>query len=96
MHEVFLFDLFVLAVLGLRRCLGFSLVVASGGYSLAAVHGLLTAVASLVVEHRLQRAGSVFVAYGLSCFETCGICPAWGSNLYLLHQQATLSFFFFN
>ena len=32
---------------------GFSLVVASGGSSLAAVHGLLTAVASLVAEHGL-------------------------------------------
>ena len=31
----------------------FSQVVASKGYSLVAVHGLLIAVASLVVEHRL-------------------------------------------
>ena len=31
----------------------FSLVVASGGYSLAAVRGLLIATASLVAEHRL-------------------------------------------
>ena len=30
----------------------FSLLAASGGYSLVAVHGLLTAVAALVVEHR--------------------------------------------
>ena len=30
-----------------------SLVVASSSYSLVAVHGLLIAVASLVVEHRL-------------------------------------------
>ena len=30
-----------------------SLVAESGGYSLVAVHGLLIAVASLVVEHRL-------------------------------------------
>jgi len=33
---------------------GFSLVVASGGYSLIVVHKLLIAVASLVAEHRLQ------------------------------------------
>ena len=33
--------------------LGFSLVAESRGYSLAAVHGLLIAVASLVAEHRL-------------------------------------------
>ena len=44
---------FFLAVLGLHCCMGFSLVVASGGYSLVAVHGLITAVAFLVVEHEL-------------------------------------------
>ena len=36
---------------------GPSLVVASGGYSLVAVLGLLTAVSSLVAEHRLQAHG---------------------------------------
>ena len=46
-----------LAVLGLSCCVGFSLVVTSGGYSLVAVCGLLIAVASLVVEHRLQAHG---------------------------------------
>ena len=39
-----------LAVLGLHCCVGFSLVVASGGYSLNAVRGLLIVEASLVVE----------------------------------------------
>ena len=38
------------AVLGLHRCLGYSLVAESMGYSLAAVLRLLIAVASLVVE----------------------------------------------
>ena len=33
--------------------LGLSLLVASRGYSLVEVHGLLIAMASLVVEHRL-------------------------------------------
>ena len=42
-----------LAVLGLHCCVGFSLIVASGGHSLATVHRLLIAVASLVVEHGL-------------------------------------------
>ena len=42
-----------LAVLGLCSCLGFSLVAASLGYSLAAVHKLI-AVASCAAEHRLQ------------------------------------------
>ena len=41
-----------LAMLCLHCCAGFSLVAASGGYSLAAVLGLFTAVISLV-EHRL-------------------------------------------
>ena len=40
------------AVRGLHCCVGFSLVAASGGYSVA-VRGLLTVVASLIVEHRL-------------------------------------------
>ena len=41
------------AVLALRRFVGFYLVVASGGYSLVVVLGLLAAVTSLAVEHRL-------------------------------------------
>ena len=36
---------------------GFSLVAASGGYSLVAVFRLLTAVASLVVEHGSRARG---------------------------------------
>ena len=44
-------------MLGLHCCSGFSLVAASGGYSLVAVCGLLIAVASLVVEHRLWEHG---------------------------------------
>ena len=52
---------FVLAVLGLPYC---------KGYSLVAVRGLLTVEASLVVEHRLWGTGtSVVVARGLS---SCG------------------------
>ena len=42
-----------MALLGLHCCAIFSLVVASGGYSLAVLHRLLTVVASLVVEHGL-------------------------------------------
>ena len=42
-----------LAVLGLRCCTGFSLVVGSEGYSLAVVLRILVVVASLVAEHRL-------------------------------------------
>ena len=48
----FIYSLFS-AVLALPRCVDFSLAVAGGGCSLAAVCGLLTAVASLVAERRL-------------------------------------------
>ena len=47
--QIYLF----LAVLGLCHFAGFSLVVASEGYSPVAVRGLLIAVASLVAKHRL-------------------------------------------
>ena len=48
-----LFIYLLLAVLGLCYCTGFSLDVENGGYFLLAVHGLLTAVASLFAEHSL-------------------------------------------
>ena len=55
-----------MAVLGLRCCRGFSLVAGSRVYSLAAVCGLLSAVASLA-KHRLQGTrASVVAAHGLS------------------------------
>ena len=48
-----MFTYLFLAVLDLCCYAGFSLVVESRGYSLVAVHELLIAVASLVVEHGL-------------------------------------------
>ena len=45
--------LFIFGCAGLFCWVGFSLAVASGGYSLVAVYGLLTVVVSLVVEDRL-------------------------------------------
>ena len=45
--------IYLLTVLGLRCCSGFSLVAVSRGYSLVAVHGLLTEGASLAAEHSL-------------------------------------------
>lgn len=42
-----------LALLGLHRCAGMSLVSVSGGYSLVGMHKLLIALASLTAEHRL-------------------------------------------
>ena len=56
LNNFYLFILF-LASLGRHCCVGFSLVVVSWGHSLAVVCGLLTAVASLVAEHRLSARG---------------------------------------
>ena len=53
---IYVFNNFIhlfLDVLHLHCCKGFSLVAASRGCSLVAVHVLLIAVASLVAEHRL-------------------------------------------
>ena len=50
---MFLLCFALLAAVGLHRCMGLSLLVASGGYSLAVLHGILIAVASLVMEHGL-------------------------------------------
>ena len=50
---VFFFNYLLLAVLGLRWFTGFSPVAASEGYSPAAAHGFLIAMASLVAEHGL-------------------------------------------
>ena len=49
----YLFIYLFLAVLGLHRCAGMSLVSVSGGYSLVVMRRLLIAVASLAAEHRL-------------------------------------------
>lgn len=49
------------AVLNLHSCVGFSLIEASGGYSLLAMRGLLIAAAFLVVGHRLQGAWASLV-----------------------------------
>ena len=62
---------------------GLSLVVVSGGYSLAAVCRLLITAASLAAEHRFYGTwASVVVALGLSCPTACifldkglNLCP---------------------
>ena len=62
--------LFILGVLDVYCCIGFSLVVGTRGYPLVVVFGLLIVVASLVVEHGLQDAWvSVDVVHELS---SCG------------------------
>ena len=44
-------------MLGFHYCTGFSLAAESRGYSLAAVHGLLIAVVSLITEHSSNSCG---------------------------------------
>ena len=51
-YSVILFILY-LSLLSLCGSTDFSVAVASGGYSVALVYGLLTAVNSLVADHRL-------------------------------------------
>ena len=87
-----------MAVLGLGGRVGFSLVVASEGYSLVALHSLLVVVASLVrlqgtqpvlvVAPELESTGSIVAVNGLGCSTVCGIFPGQGLNLCLLHWQA--------
>ena len=86
--------LFNFGCAGLCCCRGFALVAASGGSSLAAVHGLLVAVASLAdVVCGLSSCGSwaldsIVVACRFSSSVACGIFPDQGSNLCLPQWQA--------
>ena len=52
-------------MLGLSYCAGFFLVAASGGYSLTMMLRLLTAGASLVVEHGLEAASITLNSCGM-------------------------------
>ena len=63
-----------------------SLAAVSRGYS--SVHRLLTGVASLAEEHRLQTVGLVVMAHGLSCSTARGIFLGQRSNPRSLHCKA--------
>ena len=64
-----------LAVLGLRCCVGFPLVAVSGGCSPVVVHGLLTAVASLVGRTGSRACGlSSCGSQALECMLSGGAC----------------------
>ena len=87
-----------LAVLCLRCCVGFSLVVVSRGYpslqwgSFSLQWLLLQSTGSrsrglVVVAPGLQSTGSVIVVHGLTCSTASGIFPDQGSNLCLLMWQ---------
>ena len=88
----FVKSLFIQAVLGLSCCTGFSLVTASGSYSLDAVSGFLIAVTSLVAEQGLRSCGSrlqsaVVMAHGPSCPAAPGIFLDQGSSPWPLRWQ---------
>ena len=57
------------------------------GLLVVVVPRLLSAVASLVAEHRLESTGSVVVAHGLRWLTACGIFPDQESIRCLLHWQ---------
>ena len=60
-------------MLGLCYCTGFSLLVENGGYFLLTMHGLLTAVASLVADH--EHMSSVVVEHRLCSCGAQGYLP---------------------
>ena len=66
-------------------CMGI-LIALSGGYSLATVSGLLSVVASLVVEHRFYGTQtSLVVVQRLSCLSASGNFPEPGIKPMPLH-----------
>ena len=97
------FFLFLFGCAGSSLLPGFSLAVASEGYSslqcvgcssqwlLLVEHGLWGVWASLVAVCGLQGTGLTVVAQGLRCSAACGIFPDQGSNLCHLHWPADSS-----
>ena len=67
---------------------GFSLVVASGGYSSLQCAGFSLRWLLLLWSTGSRHAGSVVVAHGLSCSAPCGIFPGQGLNPCSLRWQA--------
>ena len=70
----FCFCFCFLAPLGLRCCVGLSLVAVSGDCSLTVAPGL-------------KSTGPIVEAHGLSCSAACGIFSDQGLNLCPLHSQ---------
>ena len=75
-----------MAALGLCCCM-LSLVATKRGYSPGAVRGLLTAVASAVVEHGSRTCGLSSYGTWAECSIACGIFLDQGSNSHFLHWQ---------
>ena len=79
-------------MLGVYCCMGFSLVAASRGYSLAAGHGLLTVVACPCGEHLRGLQASVVAACGLrgcgsqALQQSLNSCGSWSQLLHCMHD----------
>ena len=84
---------FFLVVLGLHCCLGFSLVVVSGHYSLVEVCGLLIAVASLFVEQRLWGTAAVLNSCSGRAQLPCGMWDLPRPGIELLSPALAGRFF---
>ena len=80
-------SIYLLDMLGLRCCKGFSLVEESRGYSLVVVCRLLITVAFCCGPQALGCVGSVVVVRVLRCSVAYGFFPDQGSNTCLLHWQ---------
>ena len=86
--NIYLFMNIIFGCAGLCCVLGLSLAAASRGYSLVAVHRLLTAVSLLVAEHGAPGTqASVDVVHGFSWSMACGIFLNQGSNPCPLHKR---------
>ena len=68
--------------------MGFSLVVASKGYSLVGGFFWRGVETSVAVRAGVSRTGSIAVVFWLSCFAACGVFLDQGLNLCPLHWQA--------
>ena len=75
--------LLFLAVLCLHCCVGFSLLATSRGSSLVVVHGLLIAVASLIVKYGLQGTRALVVAIFL--LSSCGSKALEPGSIVVVH-----------
>ena len=83
---IYFFPPFLLAVLGLRCCAGFSLVLESAGYSPVAGHRFLIAGASHCGAQALEHRPTV-VSQGLSCSHTWDLLEPGSSATHILHQN---------
>ena len=75
-HYSILF-IYLLAVLGLHCCMGFSLAVVSRGYSVFVVCGFLIVLASFIMDHGLYGARSSVLAAPQAPEHRLSNCGVW-------------------